>query len=48
MLPAACVPWDGRRKPAPHLEFAAEFGGGLEIRRQAADLLKEFQRPETP
>ena len=31
----------------PHLEFAAEFGGGLEVRRRAADLLKELQRPET-
>ena len=32
----------------PHLEFAVEFGGGLEVRRQAADLLKQLQRPETP
>lgn len=46
---ACCLYALGRREEAsPHLEFAAEFGGGLEVRRWAADLLKELQRPETP
>ena len=45
---ACCLRALGRTEEAcPHLEFAAEFGGGLEVRRRAADLLKELQRPET-
>lgn len=46
---ACCLRALGRTEEArPHLEFAVEFGGGLEVRRRAADLLKQFQRPETP
>lgn len=46
---ACCLRALGRTEEAcPHLEFAAEFGGGLEIRRRAANLLEELRRPETP
>ena len=46
---ACCLRALGRTEEARlHLEFAAAFGGGLEVRRWAADLLKELQRPETP
>ena len=46
---ACCLRALGRTEEAcPHLEFAAEFGGGLEVRRRAANLLEELRRPETP